>query len=233
MVEKAIASDKRGRASLQLLAAQTYVAARNLDAAERALRKALEIDPANLQAFGLLGGLYVQQRKLDAARQEFENVVKREPKSVVGHTMIGMIYDAQKNTAEAEKAYLKALEIDPKAAVAANNLAWLMCEQNRSLDAALELAKTALSVLPDEPNVNDTLGWLYFKNGNYQEAITALSNSVLKDPKRYDTRYHLGMAYVRFGDLQKGREHLREALKLHADFPEAAEARKTLASIGG
>jgi hypothetical protein len=41
------------------------------------------------------------------------------------------------------------------------------------------------------------------------------------------------MAYVRFGDLQKGREHLREALKLHADFPEAAEARKTLASIGG
>jgi len=41
------------------------------------------------------------------------------------------------------------------------------------------------------------------------------------------------MAYVRFGDLDKGRENLREALKLNASFPEAAEAQKTLASIGG
>ena len=66
---------------------------------------------------------------------------------------------------------------------------------------ALELAKTAHNALPDEPNVNDTLGWIYFKKEKYHEAITALRHSVLKDPKRYDTRFHLGMAYVRFGDL--------------------------------
>ena len=69
-----------------------------------------------------------------------------------------------------------------------------MCEANRNLDASLELARTAHASLPDEPNVNDTLGWIYFKKQKYDEAITALSHSVLKDPKRYDTRFFVAVA---------------------------------------
>jgi Tfp pilus assembly protein PilF len=41
------------------------------------------------------------------------------------------------------------------------------------------------------------------------------------------------MAYVKFGDWNQARIHLKEALRIKPDFPEAAEAQKALASIGG
>ena len=61
----------------------------------------------------------------------------------------------------------------------------------------------------------------------------ALTVSVTKDPKKYDSHYHLGMVYAKFGEPDKARTHLKEVLTLQPNSPEAGEARKTLAAIGG
>ena len=68
--------------------------------------------------------------------------------------------EAQGKKAEAEKAYEQVLAIDSRAPVAANNLAWIYVASNRNLDQALQLAQTAHQTLPEEPAVNDTLGWI-------------------------------------------------------------------------
>ena len=99
------------------------------------------------------------------------------------------------------------------------------------LDEALQLAKTAQQALPDEPTVNDTLGWIYINKNMAAMAVTPLESSVKKAPNDPVFHYHLGLAYLQTGALDKAKQALTKALSLKADFDGAEDARKALASI--
>ena len=66
------------------------------------------------------------------------------------------------------------LAASPRAIVAANNLAWLYAENGGNLDVALSLAQTASQQAPDDPKVNDTLGWIFYKKSLAGQAVAAL-----------------------------------------------------------
>ena len=215
-----------------LIAARTYGSTGDLARTEQLLLQALQVAPENLQAYSMLGQLYIQQRKLDEARQKFEEIAKRQPKAVGAHTMVAMILQMQGNAAEAQKRYEKVLEIDPRAPVAANNLAWMYSEaKGGNLDMALQLAQTAKAKLPDAPEVNDTLGWIYYKKDLASLAVPPLQLAAEKDPKNPTYQFHLGMALAKAGKPDKAKTALEAALKLAPTSPNADEARKTLASL--
>jgi tetratricopeptide (TPR) repeat protein len=81
---------------------------------------------------------------------------------------------------------------------------------------------------PDEPNVMDTLGWIYYKKGLYASAISEFLDCLEKMPDNAIVNFHLGMAYYKNGDADKARDMLNKALSLSSDFPGADEARATL-----
>jgi tetratricopeptide (TPR) repeat protein len=217
---------------LLILAARAHAAAQDLEPVETLLRKAIEVDPDRLQAYSLLGTLYARQNRIEEAKASFRDVLTRNPKSVGAATMIAMLLEQQKRIPEAEKQYEQALALDGRAAVAANNLAWIYAASNRKLDEALQLAQTAQQQLPDEPNVNDTLGWIYYQKKMAPQAISHLENSVEKSPNDPTHHFHLGMAYVQTGAWDKARESLKRAFALKPDFEGAAEAKKALGIIG-
>jgi tetratricopeptide (TPR) repeat protein len=217
---------------LLVLAARAHAAAQDLESAETLLRKAIELDPDRLQAYSMLGQLYARQNRIEEAKTSFHDVLKRNPKSVGAATMIAMLLEQQKRIPEAEKQYEQALAIDGRAAVAANNLAWIYVASNRKLDEALQLAQTAQQLLPDEPNVNDTLGWIYYQKKMASQAISHLENSVEKSPNDPTHHFHLGMAYVETGAWDKARQSLKRAFALKPDFDGSAEAKKALGMIG-
>jgi tetratricopeptide (TPR) repeat protein len=218
---------------LLILAARTYAAAKKADATEDLLRRAIQLDPGRLRGYSLLAQLYVGQRRLADAESQFKTMVERNPTSVSTHTMLGMIYDMQGKIAEAEEQYVKTLALDRTAAVAANNLAYRYADDNRNLDEALQLAQTAQQRLPGEPNVADTLGWVYYRKGMTSQAIRELESAVKANDRDPLARYHLGMAYNQAGELDKAKGALRDALAISGDFAGADEARRTLASLGG
>ena len=81
--------------------------------------------------------------------------------------MLGTILDLQGKKQEAKARYNRALQIDPRAAVAANNLAWIDANtEGANLDVALQLAQTAKAQLPNQHEIDDTLGWIYYKKGH-------------------------------------------------------------------
>jgi Flp pilus assembly protein TadD len=123
------------------------------------------------------------------------------------------------------------VQIDPQSAAAANNLAWLYAEHNGNLQQALQLAQTAKAQFPEQPDVNDTLGWVHYKRGSSMQAIAMLTISVEKDDKNPIYQFHLGMAYAQAGDDPKARRALEHALKVSPNFDGAATARSTLASL--
>jgi Flp pilus assembly protein TadD len=146
--------------------------------------------------------------------------------------MIGVLFEGQGRVADAEKQYQRVLAVDPHAAIAANNLAYIYVASNRNLDQALQLAQTAAAGMPDEPQVSDTVGWIYVKKNLAASGIPHLEASVKKTPNEPVAQYHLGMAYMQTGDYDKAKAALSKALSLKADFEGAAEARKTLSQIG-
>jgi tetratricopeptide (TPR) repeat protein len=216
-----------------LLAARTYAAAGDVKKAEELLRKTIDADPSNFQAYGTLGRLYVTQNRLDEALKEFETLAKRQPRPVQAHTMVGSLLEAQNKPQEASKHYEQALAIDPEMPVAANNLAWIYTETGGNLDVALELAQRAARRMPDHPAVQDTLGWIYYKKGLASLAVPAFLKSVEGDPRNPAFQFHLGLAYAKAGEASKARLALQRAMALEPNFDGAVEAKQVLASLPG
>jgi putative PEP-CTERM system TPR-repeat lipoprotein len=231
LIEQRLAKRPKDSALLVLMS-RVHTFAREPEKAEGVLRRAIEVDASNRQPYELLGQLYLSQQKLDGALAEFEEITRRDPKSVSSYTMIGMIHQSRRNSADAQKSYQKALDVNPNAVVAANNLAWIYANQGGNLDVALQLAQVAKAQLPDQPDINDTLGWVYLKKDLPQLAIPPFRVSVEKDPKNPTYQYHLGLAYSKSGDDARARVALRTAVALKPDFAGADDARKLLAAMG-
>jgi Flp pilus assembly protein TadD len=196
------------------------------------LRQAIRTDDALLPAYELLGRVFLSQNRLDEARAEFERLATKDRKPVAALTMSGMILESQGRINEARQSYERVLELDPRAAVAANNLAWLYAETGGNLDVALQHAQTAKAVLPDQAQVNDTLGWIYYKKDLLPLAISALQRSIEIDGKNPLFLYHLGLAYAKNGYAAQAKQTFERCLALNPDFERRAEIRDRLASLG-
>ncbi|HET9834322.1 MAG TPA: tetratricopeptide repeat protein [Vicinamibacterales bacterium] len=209
--------------------AAAYAAEGNVNEEEKTLRRLIDVDPRNLEAFGALAGLYMRTNRLDQARGSFESIIRQRPKDAVAHTMLGEILQVQQKHAEAQKVYEAVMGKPEDAPIAANNLAWLYAENGGgTLDRALELAQAAKRQLPNSPEVDDTLGWIYYKKNLGDLAVPPLEESVKRDPKNANHLYHLGLAYQKVGDIPKALNAFETALKLKPDFKEAAEKRSAI-----
>lgn len=213
------------------IAARAYAAGGDEKRAEELLRKTIEVEPSNIDAYGTLGRLYARQHRLAEARTSFEGILKEQPDSVPVQTIVALLYQAEGNWAEARKRYERVMEIEPEAAVAANNLAYIYTEDGGNLDLALHLAQTAKRHLPDNSEVADTLGWVYVKKGLPTLGIPHLEQAVTKSPKNPTLQFHLGVALVEAGEGEKGRQALERALNLNLAPGPAAEARELVVRL--
>ena len=74
--------------------------------------------------------------------------------------------------------YQGAIKKDPENGTWNNNLAWLYVEQQTNPQKAVELALNAVKQAPTEKNFLDTLGWAYYRNGQYRKALRAFEQVV-------------------------------------------------------
>jgi TPR repeat protein len=116
-----------------------------------------------------------------------------------------------KDLDKAEELYRDIIVTNP--ANGKNSLAYMFAEEGIKLDEAEKLAKEALKLVPDEPNTIDTLGWVYYKQKKYKEAVEELSKAVKLVPSAV-SRDHLGDALLALGEKEKAREEWKKALKL-------------------
>lgn len=134
----------------------------------------------------------------------------------------------------AEPYLQKALALNPASIRAMNNLAFYYAENDRKLDEALNLARKAAEVGPEDgghPMSLDTLGWVYCKRGNYTAALKTLSLALRFIPDSPTVYYHLGMAYFGNRDTRNALKAFKVALKLSSNFPEADETKAMIRKI--
>jgi len=208
-----------------------YIARNNKDMAKKAFEKAISIYPDFLKPYYALARLYLADKDLDNAILQYQLLLDKNPKQTGPHMLLGILYNMKKEYKFSEKYYREALLIDPDLSQAANNLAYLLAEYSGNLDEALHFALKAKSENKDDPFIRDTVGWVYYKMGLYDDAIRELEFSADKIPDNVTANYHLGMAYFKKGNKKSAKEKLKKALSLDNNFFQAGEAKKVLLEL--
>jgi len=211
---------------LKILSARVALAAGQAAEAEQTLRALVTEDPSQLDAYDLLGRIAMTNGQLDRALTEYQALASRSHTPAGPLTLVGMIHEARGNRDGAKQEYERALAADPNAGVAANNLAWMYAEDGK-LDEALKLATVAQAQLKRAES-DDTLGWVYYRKGLMQHAITSFEHAAAKAPNNPVYQYHIGLAQLKQGNNAQGKAALKRALTLKPDFNGADDARKAL-----
>jgi len=103
------------------------------------------------------------------------------------------------------------IEMEPQNAHALNALGYHLADNNQELDRAEALLVAANNILPNDPAIMDSLGWLYYRQGNLEEAIDLLSRA-FNDYPDSEIAAHLGEALWLSGREEEATALIEEAL---------------------
>lgn len=124
----------------------------------------------------------------------------------------GMSYERTGDMPRAEEDLEAALEFRPNHPYLLNYLGYSWADQGKKLDKALELIERAAKLKPDDGYIVDSLGWVYFKLGRFEEAATYLEKAVELVPYDPTINDHLGDAYWKVGRRHEARFQWQRAL---------------------
>jgi tetratricopeptide (TPR) repeat protein len=110
----------------------------------------------------------------------------------------------------------RSIELDPsKAAQAYNYLGFMWVDRNMNLDEAGLMIKKALDIEPENGAYLDSLGWFYYKKGDFARALTELLHAAdlinPPDPVVYE---HIGDTYKSLGNTAQALAYWQKGLTL-------------------
>lgn len=114
----------------------------------------------------------------------------------------GALEERQKHYDAAEEQFRKILALDPNNSMTLNYLGYMLADRGVKLDDALAMLQKAVQLDPQNYAYLDSLGWAYFKLGQYplaEENLRKASERVSTDPTVHD---HLGELYEKTGRLR-------------------------------
>ena len=157
-------------------------------------------------------GQGVEKDAFTAFKWYLKSAAKGYPRA---YFQLGMMCDngvgVKKSSEKAEKWFKKGADV--KEIHSCNCLAYMWAERGQNLPEAEKLINTALAKRPDSSYFIDTLGWIYYKQGKYKEAVKQLKKSVELRPNTL-VLDHLGDAYAKLEKHDKAVKCWKEAVEI-------------------
>ena len=178
------------------------------------LRKAVELNPTDLTALHAYGFTLNQLDKKREAITYLEAALNIDPENVQIMGTLGLIYDSLEEFAKSDSVYETAIRIDSTDALLLNNYAYSLSERDLQLERALEMSKKAIAEDPESSSYMDTIGWIYYKLGDYNLALEYISKAVDKEKDNATLVDHLADVYFKLGNRNKAIELWKKALEL-------------------
>jgi len=218
-------------ARLWLLRARIEAAQQNKDGAEKALEKAIELEPELQPAYLMLAELYLRTGEPKESLKRLDELLHKNSSNMTALTLKGMIHGQLEQLDEAQRTYEAALKLNPNFVLALNNLAYLLAERRNQLDEAYTYAAKAHELAAKDASIADTLGWIEYRRKNYPEALRLLLEAQEGLPGQPEVEYHLGMTHAMMGDEAAAKRSLTVALKSPTKFPGRELAEERLAVL--
>ncbi len=179
--------------------------------ARQALAEAKAIATDNPTPDLMLAGLDIRAGKTSEARQKLTALLAADPSNIEAHRMFGDLEDAAKNYEGAAEHYRKVIDTRSDDIHSLNNLAFNLSNIPDRLDEAMGYAQKAKELVPTSPEIQDTLGWIYYKKGLYSMAVKEFELAAARKPTP-EINFHLGMAYKQLGKSEEGSRLVEEAV---------------------
>lgn len=195
-----------------------------LESLERIDEAAAELEalaaarPARFEPLLRLGSLLRSRERFEEAVSAYDRAVERLGEPDRRHWILyffrGMALERLSLWPRAEKDFLFALDLEPDQPLVLNYLAYSWVEKKLNLDKAKSMLARAVELRPDDGFIVDSLGWVYYRLGEYQSSVTFLERAVELRPQDPVINDHLGDIYWRVGRHQEARFQWRRALSL-------------------
>ncbi|MEJ2660113.1 MAG: tetratricopeptide repeat protein [Desulfobacteraceae bacterium] len=177
------------------------------------VQAALAHDPDNADYYLYLGSFYEELERYDEALKIFQEGLRRDDKNARLHFHIGVVYDKMGSRQDSISAIKAVLKLTPNDAEALNYLGYTYADMGINLDEAETLIQTALRLKPDDGYITDSLGWVYFKRGQYTRALKWLNKAVQLVPDDPTILEHIGDVYLQMDSREKALTFYQRSLK--------------------
>ncbi len=205
---------------INLILAYSYSQKQDHLKAKGFFEKANQLNPNDLSVLSAYGYTLHQLGESDEALKYLNKAIELDSKNAQVYGMLGMIYDKKQIWAKCDSAYEKAIELDSSDVLLLNNYAYSLSERGIQLDRCLTMAQKAVAKEPKNSSYLDTIGWIYFKLGNFKLAKENIEKSLEGDPKNAVVVEHLGDVYFKLGNKKKAIEMWNKALSIDPSLTE-------------
>ena len=197
------------------------------DEAIKVLKGVTADDSKDVEAIMALGNIERGRKKFADCVVTYSQGIDLLPKSTEKNSWVyyyyrGICEERSKQWDKAEADMRKALDLQPEQPHVLNYLGYSWIDQGVNLDEGMKMIKRAVDQRPDDGYIVDSLGWAYYRIGNYEDAVKNLERAIDLKPEDPTINDHLGDAYWRVGRTLEAKfqwAHARDLKPEPEDLP--------------
>ena len=206
----------------QLKMANNLIKQNDYNGAELLL-KALALDYDNAQIYLDLGDILRMKNRPQEAIKYYQRAIEKTQDAAnlwVLYYALGVSYDQNQQWKKAEATLQKSLSLSDNNYLVQNYLGYSWLRQGKNVNDAFTMIVSAYNQAPEDPNINDSLGWALYNLGYYAMAVPYLEKAAETSPSNAIISDHLGDVYWFAGRKNEARFQWQHALVLKDDSGE-------------
>ena len=204
----------------------------NIDEAIALLTKHTDTEIGRSPLFyALLSSLYQVKGDNTAAMTLMETAIDLYPDNQQLLFEYGLLLEKNGMSDQAVEIMQKVLELQPDHAEALNYIGYTWADKNIHLQQALEYILRADALKPNNGFIIDSLGWVYYRLGNFSKAAEELERSVELIPDDPHIYEHLGDVYLSLQRLPEALKAYKKAYELFKEESDKANVKQKIDAV--
>lgn len=197
-----------------------YIDVNNIESAQQALERAVQINPLLAESRLNLGNVYLRKERLEDAIYEYQEALKINPRNSKAHNNLGNAYSRRGWLDYAIGEYEAAIGQEPDFVDAYKNIS-LAYVKKKIFDEARYYLDKAIELSPKDFSCYNQMGDIYFQLEHYEEAITEYKKALRLNSAFMEAYYNLAISYNKLGLVEQEISAYRDALKIKPDLSPA------------
>jgi len=200
--------------------------------AKKHLDKLIANKPDDMEAIIALANIQRERKQYDGCADSYGRAIGLLAKPTKANWTIyyfrGICFERAKQWAKAEVDFKKALDLFPDQPHVLNYLGYSWIDQGVHLEEGMGMIKRSVEQRPDDGYIVDSLGWAYYRLGNYEEAVKNLERAVELKPVDPTINDHLGDVYWKVDRMLEAKFQWSHARDLKPDEEELMKIEQKL-----